>query len=69
MEEKLNGCIFVLKMMNYWKNITEFVYNISYNKVSNSIKKKLDCEPIVELWNLIVGTLLNLDCGNLLNVI
>ena len=54
MEEKLNGCIFVLKMMNYQKNITEFGYNISYNKVSNSIKKELDCEPIAELWNLIV---------------
>ena len=36
------------------ENITEFGYNISYNKVSNSIKKELDCEPIVELWNLIV---------------
>ena len=52
--EKLNGCIFVLKMMNYQKKITEFGYNISYNKLSNSIKKELDCELIAELWNLIV---------------
>ena len=35
---KLSVCIFGLKMMNYYNNI--------WNKVSNSIQKELDCEPI-----------------------
>ena len=38
---KLNGCIFWLKMITYWKK-----YNTIWDKVSADIKKEFDSEPV-----------------------
>ena len=38
---KLNGCIFWLKMITYWK-----IYNTIWDKVRADIKKEFDNEPV-----------------------
>ena len=38
---KLNGCIFWLKMITYWKK-----YNTIWDKVGADIKKEFDSEPV-----------------------
>ena len=37
--EKLNGCIFLLKMMTYYKNTI-------WDKVGADVKKEFDSEPV-----------------------
>ena len=37
--EKLNGCIFLLKMMTYYKNTI-------WGKVGADVKKEFDSEPV-----------------------
>ena len=39
--EKLNGCIFLLKVMTYYRNIILFE-----NKVSSDIKKEYDSKSV-----------------------